>query len=353
MLGFFFTKQGVNKVDGGIRFFPTSDEGRSLLCKKRKRVCEGIALPSPLPLPIYDQSLSFLGHPSVHIVGSSNGFLLCSPEQNYSMNYVICNPITKQQVTLPTPKATSEYVAHGFVCNASGPCFDRVQRYTVVRAISPGPIESSTSLTIEIISSDSPNQWKLFDLNFPFSFYIAMPVVCNVVISEDGIMYLPIFLEPDSDYILLIFDQHEQWCTMEFPAPLTEKFRCFHFGQSDGLLLFVMHERELHQLRIWVLDISDGRRQWCLKHDIRLEITTESCPELVKWSNEELFDFEAFHPMNPQLIFLSIGEKTVLYDVSNSTLELLYDFSNQRWYTKYLLFPYIYGLIGRHLFFDS
>ncbi|KAL5703037.1 hypothetical protein ACHQM5_028180 [Ranunculus cassubicifolius] len=358
MLGFFFTKQriNINKVDGGgVRFFHTSDEGRSLLSKKRKRVCDGddIALPSPLHLPVYAQSLSFLGHRSVHIFGSSNGFLLCSPEQYYPKNYVICNPITKQRVTLPIPEATSEYVAHGFICNASSSCFNSIQRYTVVRAISPGPLESSTSLTIELISSDSPNKWKLFVFNFPFAFYIAMPVVSNVVISEDGIMFLPILVEPKPDYALLVFDQHEQWSIMEFPPPKTKKFRCYHFGQSDGLLLYVMHEHELQQLRIWVMDISDGRRQWCLKHDIRLEITTKSCPELVECSDEELFDFEAFHPTDPRLIFISIGEKMVLYDVSNSTLELLYDFSRKRWYTDYLMFPYMYGLIGRHLFFDA
>lgn len=347
LLGFFYSKSYVfPDVKDHVRFLPTP------------------TLPLPLPLPVPDETLSFTGRESLHIVGSSNGFLLSSVEQLYPMNYLICNPINKQWHPLPTPNTASKYVSHGFICHTSTPCLDRVNRYTIVRGIWHRPRVFGTDLTIEIFSSDSPSRtWKLFSFTLPFSFYLDTRI-SKAIIDKHGVIYLRAVVRKETVIAsgLIIFDQTKdeqvRWQQlMEFPTPEKRDYTPFNFGQSNGLLLYVQHERHISQLQIWKLtQHEDGRgtrRVWVLIHKVGLEITMDSFPQFVQHSFHALaFEIRAFHPTNPQLLFFSIGGKIVMCDASNSTLELVCDFAHDRRLYTYFFFPYTYGLIGPHLFVE-
>lgn len=411
LLGFFITKSRVFDVAEPVRFLPTTTEGKSISLKKRKReadghklVCETRAQSDPLhiyheflsflvkrkrpihlvgssngkeedghevseisahsvPLHIDDESLSFLGQQSIHLAGSSSGFLLCSVEQFYPKTYFLCSPITKQWVALPTPSATSERVGHGFVCHTSSPCLDKVDHYTVVRVIWNRARVFGFNIRFEILSSESPKHWELISSTCPFSFYPDLSSVSSAIIDKRGAIYVNAILGNEQmkhhEIGLLIFDRwKKEECLQLMEFPPTEKggYQTIHFGQSDGLLLYAQHEGELGQLKIWELadDKDDGRRKWCLRQKIRLEITMENFPELVHDPlMGQLFDFIAFHPTNPRVLFLIIDNTVVICDVNNSALELLCDFDAQGWRRCYFIFPYTYGLCGDHLFLDS
>nr|XP_033511301.1 uncharacterized protein LOC117276077 [Nicotiana tomentosiformis] len=64
-----------------------------------------------------DASLSFLDMPRKHIMGSSNGLLLCCAdffEEN--LHYVVCNPVTREFNVIPHPDKVYRCVTVTFIC---------------------------------------------------------------------------------------------------------------------------------------------------------------------------------------------------------------------------------------------
>ncbi|PIA33468.1 hypothetical protein AQUCO_04100120v1 [Aquilegia coerulea] len=377
MVGIFCSKNRVGNDDPKhVHFLPTSTEGRrsTMLLKKRKRTenndCpEEIILGGPgLPLFPPDESLTSFGFghhdQSTHIFGSSNGFLLLSLEQEHPRHYFVCNPINERWVALPTPNTTSSWVTHGFSFHATqhNPCLDiGMHYYQVVRAICPDQRRVfSTSLKIEIFSSELPNpEWKLFNLNAAFSFYLLL-ATRSTVISQKGVIYFKARLQKQqvNHNGLVFFDQKgkKEYCLeqIEFPPNENDGHTCDCFDLSDELIVYARHHPKLGQLKIWVLnDENNSTREWSLRHKVSFEFTMEKYPEFLNYRIQELFGIEAFHPMNPRVLFLANSVKRFFYDMENSRLELLSDDGAEGRNPHYKIYPYTYGPIGRHLFLES
>ncbi|PIA55768.1 hypothetical protein AQUCO_00700234v1 [Aquilegia coerulea] len=301
-------------------------------------ICSSNDVAFPIP---EDFSLSYLGNPVVHVVGSSNGYLLSSHEQECPMSYVISSPITKQQIILPIPNKTSKIVCHGFQCDAYG------KHYKIVRTISLRPLALNTGLTVEVLSSDMPNQWKLFILTCPFRFSLNFSFRSTTMIRND-VAYLPAFVEQATlEPCLLIFDQSKEILeVVEVP-----KERCNLFGMSDGLILCASNE--LGQLKIWLLnDKGDAKREWFLKHNVGLGSKVENYFECTKDADEGIIELIAFHPMNPRVLFIACAQNIYQYNVSDSRFELICDFTKKDWNRVYTFIPYTSPLIGPQLFCD-
>ncbi|PIA40017.1 hypothetical protein AQUCO_02500026v1 [Aquilegia coerulea] len=353
--GFFLSK--VSEYDGEepVRFLPTSSDGRSLsVLKKRKRHHNDDADRNTyladeddvVTFPV-DASLSFLGHDIVHVVGSSNGFLLTTLERRYPVTYMICNPLTKQHIVLPQPNLTPQFVVHGFTCDAA------LTNYKVVRALCFKALRYTTALTLEIFSSDLPH-WRQFNSTCSVPFFLDLSLRFSAIINE-GVTYLPAFLEKQTtvrpDPYILISDQSKEIVqVLEAPPSEDDASLRYYFGMSGGLTVYGY--LELDQLKIWLLnDKGNGKREWSLQHKVSLKSKVVNYVECAKDAYQGHIDLIAFHPVNPQVFFLGCDQKRYQYNVKKSRLELICDLeqlgSGQE---DYYFFPCTYPLIGPHLF---
>ncbi|KAL5732169.1 hypothetical protein ACHQM5_004818 [Ranunculus cassubicifolius] len=375
MVGIFCTDSSLSAQvsSNQVRFLPTSIEGRrtSMLLKKRDERNddaeeEVILGEQGFPLSPPDESLTSLGFgdsgSSTHILGSSNGFLLTCLEPLIPMHYFVINPINKQWLALPTPNTQCSWVAHGFICHSKPPNPSAFPYFKVVRALCPGRGVFSSSIPIEIFSSDQlliPG-WKQFNVSAPFSFYLHL-TGRPAVISEKGLIYFKASIQKQlatsSTPGVVFFDQkrREECCLqlIEFPPKDEEGNTCDCFDMSAGLILYARHHRERGQLQIWMLnDKDDSTSEWSLRHNVNFHFTVKNYPNILQGPMEELFCIEAFHPLNPQVLFLGNFMKKFFYDVENSRLELLCDDAAEGRKSCYKLFPFTYGLVGRHFFLD-
>ncbi|KAL5723449.1 hypothetical protein ACHQM5_006851 [Ranunculus cassubicifolius] len=350
LVGFFCTKKLCcdqdNNVPNNLRFLPTSTQGRRIFNPLEET--ERLQLVSP-----EDESLSFLGHVSPHILGSSNGLLLCSKEEFFPKTYFVCNPINKQWMALPIPKTQNRRrVYHGFISSGAYTCSDIMHSYKAVRAINSGP--SSNTLTIEIFSSsESLTEWKVFNLNLGALCYIRL---FSVVVTENGVIYL-VAVKYNMQFIqhadsILVFDQREQeQCLkfLEFPTGLCRR-GCL--GVADGLIRYAHYS--LGQLTIWLLSENDNvTREWTPTHKVSIEFAMTTYPGLIHCFNDDFLEILAIHPLNPKIVFLGDSTKKLVFYVQDSKLELLCHNSELAHGKLHQIIPYTYALTSPRLFLNS
>ncbi|KAL5731504.1 hypothetical protein ACHQM5_004225 [Ranunculus cassubicifolius] len=338
MLGLFVIKYQFPNV---IRFVPTSTHGTTSMLKNKKRKRndgeEEDSIIGGFPLIPIDESLDFTTtHHPPYIVGCSNGFLLCT-DVHYHHDYMICNPITNHCIYLPPINFRDvSMLTHGFICHGTSPCLDTVQSYTVMRATWPHQIDFYGSLNIEIVSSDDPEEWKIFNLQTQFSFCIH--IGAYTAISENGVIYITAVLP--NGRCFLVFDRKtstESLQLLEFPE--ATKGGIYFSAMSDGLLACTHWQDD--RITIWMLDHRDGldfTRQWSVKHSAML-------PR--KMGDRVI----GCHPLDPLVLFISCYKKTLLYDAKSSRQEVLC--SEYFGTTPLNVVPYTYGLVGRRLFLDG
>ncbi|KAL5723512.1 hypothetical protein ACHQM5_006905 [Ranunculus cassubicifolius] len=320
-----------------VRFLPTFSKGstnRLKTKKKRNDNEEADIIVRGIPLIPIDESLDFTTtHHSPYIQASSNGFLLCC--DLHDLDYLICNPITKYCIHLPPVNFRSRAVTHSFICHGTSPYMDTLQSYTVMRATCRtrrwGDV---TTLTIEVLSSDVPEEWKIFILQPQFSFHFVSPFSA---ISENGVIYITASVSNGQCFI--IFDRKtstESLQLLEFPEPIKKDL--VFSAMSDGLLTCTHWKDD--RITIWVLDHRDGldfTPQWSVKHSAML-------PRIDGFGR-----VIGCHPLNPLVLFIRGYGKTFLYDTRNSKQEVLCS-EHLGPYSEVV--PYTYGLVGRLLFHD-
>ncbi|KAL5716171.1 hypothetical protein ACHQM5_017898 [Ranunculus cassubicifolius] len=371
MVGLYMTKHiYLLDVDEKVHFLPTYNKGISVF-NKRKRDNNGggsLQLDEPLkkkrrleqslrPVLLLKKSPNFFTDPAVRVLGSSNGFLLCSLDAECPLNYIIINPINKLCVSLPVASASSDAYSHGFICCSTSPRLDTIDYYKVVRGISPDIWRKTSPIKLEIISSDSI-QWSSFNVRGLLPFELDSRSPSKIIISETGLVYVPgtVHREGGSakgDYGVVIFDESKEEPVRrieEFP-PTENKWNCGDiFGVSEELILYA--RRELEQLKIWTMNVHEGCEGWTLIHSVSLESWLQIYPELFKCSEDLKFNFKGFHPTNKNVIFFDSNErKMIAYDTDKSKVESCCDMEGEGWKLEYYFFPYTCGLIGPHLFF--
>ncbi|PIA42594.1 hypothetical protein AQUCO_02000198v1 [Aquilegia coerulea] len=189
-----------------------------------------------------------------------------------------------------------------------------------------------------------PLQWEQFNLTCPFSFYLDLVFRSSLIIDEP-LLYLPAFIQRGVEprkHCLIILDQSKNKIIQEMEFPPKEVIlqeiddhlppkdcnfiRRDCFGKSHGSILYACYE--LGQIKIWqILLITDNKgeckREWSVTHRLKLETMVENYKECLKYAFKGRISFIAFHPMNPQVIFLACSEKKYLYDVNSSRFELI------------------------------
>ncbi|KAL5731984.1 hypothetical protein ACHQM5_004655 [Ranunculus cassubicifolius] len=378
MLGFHITKHiYLVHLDGLVHFLPTYNKGISLFNKRKRDNNEGSSLQfdEPLkkkrgleqrssPVLLLKKSPNFFGDPAVRVLGSSNGFLLCSLDPKCPLNYIIINPISKLCVSLPVASASSISYTHGFICSSTSPQLDTIDYYKVVRGISPKNWSKKNPLMLEIISSDS-SQWSSFKMTSLPPFLLDCITPSAIIISETGVVYVPgtVYKQArgngeglrNGDKAVIIFDESkvEPVLRVEKFPPTEDILNCDDlFGESENLILYA--RREPGRLKIWTTNVYEGGGGWTLIRNLSLESWLQIYPEHFKCAADVRFYIRGFHPTNKNVIFVGVGAEvesnTLVYDMEKSNVETFSDTKTQGWNSVHYFFPYTCGLIGPHLF---
>ncbi|RWR85181.1 F-box-like protein [Cinnamomum micranthum f. kanehirae] len=251
-----------------------------------------------------DYTLSFLpSHPHTTILDSRHGFLLCSSSsEDLRNNYYICNPITRQWVSLPKPRnriiGKITYSSNHFVFLSATLVFDddpshfssdqykyRVVRFVLgsgidIRDYDEGEDEQEEEdmnkyrgpyLCIDIYSSET-GKWTKSKASFErgrFFYLLNRPSVLL-----DGAIYMlaaPQLLlrfhvkEECFEFIALPYDNLDM--IVKLPISPSEAVSCL--GVRQGRLYYAY--QNCRHMQVWMFDECEPSK-WVLKHAVELQV---------------------------------------------------------------------------------
>ncbi|XP_049390131.1 F-box protein At5g49610-like [Solanum stenotomum] len=321
MMGFFC--QGRDEVDEQNRFFFSS--------KKSSQMIDGSL----------DESVNFLGR-GVHIMASSNGFLLVT-EDLYNQNvYYVYNPATRQHFVVPVTLTSYVSLAIiGFDCKVDDPEKDVIS-FTIVRYEAwTGPSGGST---IESFSSET-NMWTSIDLRqaAPIRAPLRRWTRSGSVGVIDGVFVWK--FDPDSHIILYDSVYRRFW-----DLKLTDEMDDWSgsaVGVSDGVLYYALCNRG--EITLWYLESnirSTNDAVWVTKYVVNISNALLNCPEAIGSKaigsiRIKMFNID-IHSVNPHIFYLLAGDKVISYDSEKNTVEFLYEIGVSVWTANqdYLFFSY-------------
>ncbi|KAJ8630459.1 hypothetical protein MRB53_023782 [Persea americana] len=300
-----------------------------------------------------DPTFSFLpSHPPKCIVDSRDGFILLSssPTNSRQNEYFLCNPVTRQWLSLPLPpirvcrnSAGSLRVHVALVFD--DPTYLSSREFKVIRFCSGPVIDMVTSaggededynplphrgvdLCVDIYSSKT-GQWaqsKASVKNRPTFYLLDWPPVLfdgAIYLSAAPQQVLRFDIEEESSQFLFLPNELRWSRFMEhlcgdFKHPMS----CL--GLCEGCLCYAYHN--CSDMQVWVFD--DGRSgDWVLKHHVDLRIFGFLDRPLVHSGNfkDHLkipFDILAFHP-SLDAVFIRKPDGFHWYDFQKGELETI------------------------------
>lgn len=263
----------------------------------------------------FDASLSFLNMPRKHIVGSSNGILLCCPDfLEKNSHFVVCNPVTREYNVLPRPHKVYRCVALTFICKGNDggrASLDRIN-YEILRVGNPNSRSFSTTYEMETFSSLT-GEWKLSHLVSLLPFNLHWTNVPGFVL--DDVIYWK-----DEREFLLVYDrskaedQAENMQRLELPRDDKKITLTFCMCTCEGKIHYVRSTNGCH-IEVWSL-LDYKRAEWVLLHKVSFtEINQNN-------SSYHVHDVNVgyLHPWNSHLLFLQTYENLYWYDFGSGKL---------------------------------
>lgn len=250
---------------------------------------------------------------SIKLLASSNGLLLlCALYNSQILHYYVCNPSTMRWVRLPKPPSQPKWVKDGFLVEQDS------GHYLVARV--PDLLFRSRVFNIELFSSES-GEWRCLKVYCPRR--IRFFVKRRQTVSYQGIIHWLV----DYDTILA-FDpkNNTSECRLiDLPSDRESDY-VGAIGVSCGLMFYmdvtsIYVEEFRHQiLGVWrVKDYDAG--EWCLEYRIDLNECWSSQDELISFPG--LFTRPlAFHPLNPDVVYLDRSTSKQLISCNLSTMLL-------------------------------
>ncbi|PIA60746.1 hypothetical protein AQUCO_00300333v1 [Aquilegia coerulea] len=255
-----------------------------------------------------DKNLSFLSSSiqgSVVILDSSNGILLCTDKRVFpNSNYFVCNPLTKQWISLSKPRDHGDGVGKTrLYCYNVDEFFTQKTEFMVVCVVEK---------TLEIYSSET-RKWKkpkVFEDHatpFPFSW----GKFCRLTLFN-GSAY---WFGGDGKRISVYDFNKEIISYIELGLPLVGPTWSI-MGVSDGSMYFA--QSNFTDFRLWV--IADGN-ELSLKHMVEYE---NCIPNHKRNSRPAGFLPLAFHPLDDNLVLVKLtrGSKFALIEWTREVSKL-------------------------------
>lgn len=260
------------------------------------------------------------------VLAVSNGLILCcllGP-----LVYYVCDPVTRQWVTLPRGREKSPdrhpiFFGEGFVSRVNE---DNVlTSYTVVRVELLNSF--STHLNLETFSSETG---KWVDYRLPCPNPIALLKRGGGPITFNGILHWFVY-----KHGMVAFDPHQdpKSCRIiQFPDDRDIESEHKHDGlyrlcdECQGKLRFFEVSPDscsFYCFSMW--DLKDYEKgEWCCEFKVTRSDLSSSDPELTTWLMTATFLPLSFHPFNLDIIYLRCVELccVVSYDIKNKKLEI-------------------------------
>ncbi|XP_059310846.1 F-box protein At5g49610-like [Lycium ferocissimum] len=315
LIGFFCAESGHNSSKS--HFFFSSKESPLLI---------GTRL---------DHSFKFIGV-RVCVVASSNGFLLCNKLQSRQRVYYVYNPATRQRLDLPKTRISMNEPYVGFSCKVdeAGSVLFTIVRYA-------RPTMSWDLLTIESFSSET-NVWTAITLILDVPLLLC-PSWWDRTSSSSTSVVDGVFCWLNYGLITVYDSVKMCFWALKLPDQRTVIDSCSRcLGLSGGELCFAYGWKTT--IICWRLSNfpSPDNAEWVRKYVVDVAIEIAKCPEDfgVGGNNTNVHNI-FFHPALPHILYLQIRGKVISYDLKTSTAELVYDFGEAWWKTKYYkLFSY-------------
>ncbi|CAI0625895.1 unnamed protein product [Linum tenue] len=272
------------------------------------------------------------------VLGSSNGLLLCSPYKTMPATYYICNPLTKEWLTLPpSPHKDSPDVYVGFICDP----FYLVQGddslitlndgfgFKVVRwrysSSDEDEEEDLFGMDVEVFSSDV-GLWTTSRARCVKGVTSTALPAPGTGISYDGRLYWllgrceTLIYDPNKNEFLLhhITPPSDVLCMIPLVLSLMVPFQ----GLSQCQGSFWAGQAWRAELRVYTL--ADG--EWHLKHNVNILDWLPSSANSVKNTMKILpnaVQFRTMHPYDPMIAYLTVEMTLLECDFGGRTLKVV------------------------------
>ncbi|CAI0434970.1 unnamed protein product [Linum tenue] len=283
-----------------------------------------------------DLSLNFLpllaeegDNGSFLVRGSSNGLLLCSSFGRGPCIYYICNPLTKQWLTLPpSPYGHQGRFRVGLVCEPSYHVKDEdgslisLNDKVGFKVVRWGYIGGDLAEVIhfEIFSSDTVC-WTTYKSHFRESDVHKAMSGTRIFFSHDRMIY---WLLEGSEILVFNFYTEESCNLGHLALPSNALLAPFKgFNECQGSLW--LGQSLGAQVRVYIL--VDG--EWCLRHDVNfldeMHWSSSSAKDALR-VRPDMFNFHAMHPSDPTVGYLSASNRD---PNSNNIIFLECDFAGR------------------------
>ncbi|KAL7599595.1 hypothetical protein Lser_V15G21943 [Lactuca serriola] len=286
--------------------------------------------------PIFESpgfSLSFLAssdseqqnQETFQYLASNNGLVLCCAAMRRPIVYFVCNPLTKQWISLPPPPSNVKTVYTGFICNPQYSCNDdrktsfKVVRIEVVKCESPRQLSGTLKLEIfcsilgkwteEYFMSSSNSDHELF---YGWNYRCPSAVVCDGLLHWDTLSNCGIFT----------YDPYNGECrTIELPREIRKPLWALKYclGESAGCLRYANFSWDDTNYRVWELK-NGGESEWLLLHEVHLD----EMKSTVETINKDCMGLLSPHPLDQDVVFFWCRSscRIVEYNMRNKILKL-------------------------------
>ncbi|CAI0396196.1 unnamed protein product [Linum tenue] len=274
------------------------------------------------------------------VEGSSNGLLLCSPNDYSRRLYYICNPLTKQWLALPrSPRFDHPYFLVAFFCDpfysydgedGSVTLNDRFGVKVVRLPFFLGNEEGSPiEMEVEIFSSQT-GCWTTSTVMLPkrLRFDEYNP---QIAIPHNGRLYW--FVEPCD---ILIYDLSKNEFLLESHELPSFAMRSFFYWNRQLVEFkgFSLCQGSfwVGQTEKWLLRVFNLRNgEWFLTHDVHILHDMYCSSSLARQSVQRSYagiEFRSMHPVDPNVAYLSVDGEILECDFRNRTIKVEAEIEN-------------------------
>ncbi|OVA11804.1 F-box domain [Macleaya cordata] len=268
------------------------------------------------------------------LLASSNGLVLCSTSLNKHKRYYVCNPLTKEWVSLPpsSQQYSDKWVINGFICESSSSFSSTSTCYKVVRI--PRFKKRTTKFHVEIFSSDT-GEWNIYEVCCPGRVSWQCPLFSNVV-THNGVMY---WIGGRNKIIVYDLNNNNnksaghQCSFIDLPKGRgrydTFQNRCL--GVSKGSICYGVLKISQKTLSVWVLqeDYINGGWVWDLVHkdiDLKDMLAEINCCLLIngQLNAAELIRPLAFNPFDRNVVIFHCYMFILAFNIQTRRYEVLH-----------------------------